>query len=113
MLAYWTIRPRLLGVPGVANVAIWGEQLKMLQVRWTRSSWPSTDVTLDQVQEAASDALDAGLLRYARGAHIGTGGFIETPNQRFATPHSSRPRTPETLAKVPIDQARPGSRRCC
>ena len=32
MLAYWTIRQRLLGVPGVANIAIWGEQLKMLQV---------------------------------------------------------------------------------
>src|SRR6516165_4424848 len=26
MLAYWTIRQRLLGVPGVANVAIWGER---------------------------------------------------------------------------------------
>ena len=33
MLAYWKIRSRLLGVPGVANVAIWGEQLKMLQVQ--------------------------------------------------------------------------------
>ena len=40
MLAYWTIRARLLGVPGVANVAIWGEQLKMLQVRSIRSGWP-------------------------------------------------------------------------
>ena len=33
MLAYWKIRSRLLGVPGVANVPIWGEQLKMLQVQ--------------------------------------------------------------------------------
>ena len=33
MIAYWTIRARLLGVPGVANVAIWGERLKMLQVQ--------------------------------------------------------------------------------
>ena len=33
MLAYWTIRARLLGVPNVANVAIWGERLKMLQVQ--------------------------------------------------------------------------------
>src|SRR3982074_2500846 len=32
MLTYWTIRQRLLGVPGVANIAIWAEQLKMLQV---------------------------------------------------------------------------------
>ncbi len=25
-LARWTIRPRLMAVPGVANVAIWGER---------------------------------------------------------------------------------------
>ena len=33
MIAYWKIRPRLLHVPGVANVAIWGEQLQQLQVQ--------------------------------------------------------------------------------
>src|SRR3982751_1697671 len=83
MLSYWTIRQRLLGVPGVANIAIWGEQLKMLQVLVDPKRMAAADVTLDQVQEAVSDALDVGLLRYARGAHIGTGGFAETPNQRF------------------------------
>src|SRR5262249_38695095 len=41
----------------------------------------AADVTLDEVQETVSNALDVGLLRYARGAHIGTGGFVETPNQ--------------------------------
>jgi len=33
MISYWTIRARLLRVPGVANVAIWGERLQMLQVQ--------------------------------------------------------------------------------
>ena len=33
MIAYWTIQQRLLRVPGVANVAIWGERLEMLQVQ--------------------------------------------------------------------------------
>ena len=28
----WTIRPRLMGVPGVANVAIWGQRDRQLQV---------------------------------------------------------------------------------
>ncbi|MET4848221.1 efflux RND transporter permease subunit [Bradyrhizobium japonicum] len=69
MLAYWTIRQRLLGVPGVANVAIWGEQLKMLQVMVDPNKMAAADITLDQVQEAVSDALDVGLLRYSRGAH--------------------------------------------
>jgi len=33
MMAYWTVRAKLLRVPGVANVAIWGERLQMMQVQ--------------------------------------------------------------------------------
>ncbi len=32
VLAKWTIRPRLMAVPGVANVAIWGEKDRQFQV---------------------------------------------------------------------------------
>ena len=32
MIAHWTIRPRLMDVPGVANVAIWGERPKQILV---------------------------------------------------------------------------------
>ena len=102
MLAYWTIRARLLGVPGVANVAIWGEQLKMLQVVVDPEQLAKLGVTLDNVQEEVSDALDVGLLRYSGGAHIGTGGFIDTPNQRMEVLHTSSGQTPEALAQVPI-----------
>jgi CzcA family heavy metal efflux pump len=104
MLAYWKIRQRLLGVPGVANIAIWGEQLKMLQVMVDPKRLAAADVTLDEVQEAVSDALDVGLLRYARGAHIGTGGFVETPNQRFQLTFAAAGVTPETLAQVPVNR---------
>ena len=31
-LARWTIRPRLMAIPGVANVAIWGERDRQIQV---------------------------------------------------------------------------------
>jgi CzcA family heavy metal efflux pump len=103
MLAYWKIRQRLLGVPGVANIAIWGEQLKMLQVMVDPKRLAAAGVTLDEVQETVSDALDVGLLRYARGAHIGTGGFVETPNQRFQLRFASAGVTPETLAQVPVN----------
>ena len=102
MLAYWTIRARLLGVPGVANIAIWGEQLKMLQVLVNQEKMAKLGLTLDEVQEGVSDALDVGLLRYAGGAHIGTGGFIDTPNQRMEVLHTSSGQTPETLAQVAI-----------
>ena len=102
MLAYWNIRQRLLGVPGVANIAIWGEQLKILQVMVDPKRLAAAEVTLDQVQEAVSDTLDVGLLRYSRGAHIGTGGFVETPNQRFQLRFAAAGVTPETIAKVPV-----------
>ena len=104
MLAYWTVRARLLGVPGVANVAIWGEQLKMLQVEVDPERMSALNVTLDEVQEAVSDSLDVGLLRYSGGAHIGTGGFIETPNQRMEILLTSTSQTPETLAQVTIGE---------
>ena len=31
-LVRWTIRPRLMAVPGVANVAVWGQRDRQLQV---------------------------------------------------------------------------------
>ena len=33
VLARWTIAPRLVGVPGVANVSVWGQQDRQLQVQ--------------------------------------------------------------------------------
>jgi Cu/Ag efflux pump CusA len=33
VLARWTVRPRLMGVSGVANVAIWGQRERQLQVQ--------------------------------------------------------------------------------
>jgi CzcA family heavy metal efflux pump len=102
MLAYWKIRSRLLAVPGVANVAIWGEQLKMLQVQVDPERLAKLDLTLDHVMETTSDALEVGLLRYSGGAHIGTGGFIDTADTRFPVHHILASATPETLAQVPV-----------
>ena len=33
MVAYWAIRARLLRVPGVSNVAMWGERIKRMSVQ--------------------------------------------------------------------------------
>jgi CzcA family heavy metal efflux pump len=103
MIAYWTIRARLLQVPGVANVAIWGERIKMPQVLVDPERMRAHNVTLDQVKEVTSGALDSGLLQFAVGSLIGTGGFIETPNQRLNVQHVSPIVTPEHLAQVPIE----------
>jgi CzcA family heavy metal efflux pump len=103
MMSYWTIRSRLLRVPGVANVAIWGERLQMLQVQVEPDRLRAHQVSLDQVMEATADALAAGLLRYSDGAMIGTGGFIDTPNQRLGIRHILPIVTPADLAQVTLE----------
>ena len=102
MIAYWTIRARLLRVPGVANVAIWGERIKMPQVQADPARMAEHGVTLEDVKQTTSDALDAGLLYYSTGAVIGTGGMIETPNQRLTIHPLSPIKTSEELAAIPI-----------
>ena len=61
MTSYWTIRERLLRVSGVANVAIWGERLKMPQVQVQTDKMAAAQVSLNSVMEATADALDAGM----------------------------------------------------
>src|ERR1700746_914225 len=77
MSAYWTIRARLLRVPGVANVAIWNERLHLMAVQAVPSKMQTHGVSLDQVMQTTSDAVDSGLLRFSTGAVIGTGGAVE------------------------------------
>ena len=38
VLARWKIRPRLMGIPGVANVSIYGLRTASSRCRWTRRS---------------------------------------------------------------------------
>lgn len=103
LVAYWKIRARLLGVPGVANVPIWGERIKMPQVRVDPERMHTYDVSLNEVMEVTANALDAGLLQFSDGGVIGTGGFNDTPNQRL-TIHTVTPIiTAEDLASVPIE----------
>src|SRR6185436_6455569 len=103
MIAYWTIRPRLLSVPGVANVAIWGERIQMLQVQVEPARLRENGVSVQDVMEATSDALEAGLMSHSDGAVIGTGGFIDTPNQRFGIRNVLPIVDPNSLGEVSIE----------
>jgi len=108
MIGYWTIRQRLLRVPGVANVAMWGERLEMLQVEVVPDLMKKHRVTLDDVMTTTADAIDNGILRFSDGHHIGTGGWIETANQRLQVRnvlplvYKSDQLTPAVLADTPI-----------
>src|SRR5262244_1990278 len=103
MTAYWTIRARLLRVPGVANVAIWNERLHLMAVQVRPSRMRAARVSLNQVMQTTADAADSGLLRFSAGAVIGTGGAIETPNQRIGIRNVLPIVTPADMAKVPVE----------
>src|SRR3954452_7354231 len=102
MTAYWKIRARLLNVPGVANVAMWGERLKQVQVEVDPSKLQNNSVSLDRVMTTTANALDSGILFFSNAHVIGTGGFLETPNQRLAVRHVQSIRSPEQLAQMPL-----------
>jgi len=102
MTAYWKIRTRLLRVPGVANVPIWGERLEQIQVQIDPARLAARGATVEQVTAASADALEAGLLQYSEGHNIGKGGWIEQDAQRLSVRHVPPIVTPEDLALVPI-----------
>lgn len=102
MTAYWKIRTRLLRVPGVANVPIWGERLEMLQVQIDPERLAEQGATVEAVASATADALEAGLLQYSEGHVIGKGGWIEQDAQRLSVRHVPSIVTPEDLALVPV-----------
>ncbi|HEV2773505.1 MAG TPA: efflux RND transporter permease subunit [Thermoleophilaceae bacterium] len=104
MAAYWKIRQRLLRVPGVANVAIWGERLQQQQVHVDPRRLADHGVSIEKVMDVTGDALEAGLLQYSEGAVVGTGGFIETQGQRLDIRHNLPIATPSDLAEVPIER---------
>lgn len=87
MITYWSIRQRLLRIPGVANVAIWGERIEMFQVNVVPELMKKHKVTIDEVMEVTTSALDIGLFQFSEGHHVGTGGWIDTPNQRLQVRH--------------------------
>src|SRR5690348_16798167 len=111
MTAYWTIRARLLRVPGVANVAIWNERLHLMAVQAEPAKMQAKRVSLDQVMRTTSDAVDSGLLRFSTGAVIGTGGAVETPNQRIGVRNVLPVVTANDLAQTPVAETKAGSVR--
>jgi CzcA family heavy metal efflux pump len=104
VIARWTLQPRLLGVPGVANVAIWGFRDRQLQVLVDPERLRDQDVTLKQVVDTAGNAQISTPLSHLEGSTPGTGGFIETPQQRLGVRNVfDKLRNPRELAKVPVE----------
>jgi len=93
-LVRWTIRPRLMAVPGVANVAVWGQRDRQLQVLVDPDRLRAAGVTLADVRAATGDAV-----------LIGGGGFVDTPNQRLAVQQAGTVQTAADLARAIVKSA--------
>lgn len=91
VLTKWTIRPRLMSISGVANVAVWGEKEPQLQVVVDPDRLRASSVTLNSVLQTVRDA-----------TAVGAGGFVDTANQRLALRHVPAVYTPEQLGEIVI-----------
>lgn len=90
-LVRWTLRPRLLAIPGVANVAVWGSREREYHVELDLARLQAHGVPIEE------------LVRGVRGATQQLpGGFIDGPNQRLAVTHVAPARTVEELRQLPV-----------
>ena len=103
VLAQWTIKPKLLGVPGVANVAIWGERKRQLQVQVDSSKLREAGVKHEQVVSSAGDSLYVASLSFLKASNPGSGGWIDGPNQRLEIRHILPMSSAEELGRVSVD----------
>src|SRR5881409_3354242 len=104
-LAEWTIRPRLLAVPGVANVVIYGGGVRQVQVTTTPERLLAVGATLDDLAVAAAAAAAPGAAprrrgdarrprRGGSGPRRRHGQVVERPGQRLLTWLDGRLRGP-------------------
>ncbi|HWX21106.1 MAG TPA: efflux RND transporter permease subunit [Candidatus Binatia bacterium] len=89
--ADWTLKPRLLSVPGVAKCSTFGGEVRQLQIQILPDRLLAYDLTLSEVLAAAR--VSTGVM----GA-----GFIETRNQRITLQTEGQALTPEALGEVVV-----------
>lgn len=92
-VADWTVRLRLLAVPGVSSVAVFGGDVKQWQVQFSPQELIQHEISVSDLVNAAGKA--TGI----RGA-----GFITTPNQRITLQSQGQTVTPDALARTVILQ---------
>jgi CzcA family heavy metal efflux pump len=89
--ADWTARQRILAVPGVAKVDIFGGEVRELQVQFNPQRLVEYGLALDDVLTAARQATAV------RGA-----GFVENANQRIVLRTEGQSLTPKQLGEVAL-----------
>ncbi len=87
--ADWTMRPRLLSVPGVARVAVFGGEVRQLQIQLHPDRLVELGLSINDVVSAARNATAV------RGA-----GFIETAAQRIVLHTQGQTVIPDELGEA-------------
>ncbi|MEP7245767.1 MAG: efflux RND transporter permease subunit [Gammaproteobacteria bacterium] len=89
----WSVRPRVLAVPGVARAITYGGGRREIQVQVDPAKLAAFGVTMADVTAAATAATGV------RGA-----GFIDTPNERILLSNVDTARTPKDIGAVTVTQ---------
>lgn len=96
--ADWTVKLRLLAVPGVSKIAVFGGDQKQYQIQVDPQQLIQHEIGMNEVLSAASQA--TGI----RGA-----GFVTTPNQRIILQSEAPAVTSAELAKTVVLQHVPAN----
>ena len=91
--ADWTVRPRLLSVPGIAAVKVFGGEVRQLQIQLRPERLAAYQLSVQDVVTAAGQATGV------RGA-----GFVETAAQRLVIQTDGQQTTPEQLGNTAVAQ---------
>ncbi|MBD9360285.1 efflux RND transporter permease subunit [Methylomonas fluvii] len=90
-LVDWSLVPRLLAVPGVADVNVFGGDIQQLQVQLQPAALQRFNLSIDDIVNAAAGA-----------AEMNGAGFIENANQRFTLQISGQPVNPEQFKQLVV-----------
>ena len=93
-LVQWTIRPRLLAVPGVARAVVFGGEVRRIEVRVDPQALAARDLSLDDVAKATQTS-----------SALSGGGFIDTSEQRILVVPKAQVATPADIAATLIPNA--------
>jgi CzcA family heavy metal efflux pump len=90
-IADWTLKPRLLAVPGVAKVPVFGGEVKQIQVQVQPDRLVQYGLAIDDVLAAAR-----------RATGVRAAGFVENEGQRVVLHTRGQSLTADQLAKTVI-----------
>jgi len=91
--ADWTVRPRLLSVPGVAATKVFGGEVRQMQIQIRPDRLLAFGISVQDVSSAAAEATGV------RGA-----GFVETSAQRLVLQTEGQSLTADQLGEIVVTQ---------